>query len=106
MTTRPSDETAEEVEEGDGQGRGVLHGDVHLKTVFICSPIVSLFFGKSILINKDKSTCEVLFHMAAYQQLTCDKHFNTTRLCFPAVTSFNNFNVFGDSSDISTIVNI
>ena len=30
MTTRPSNEAAEEAEEGDGQGRGVLHGDVHL----------------------------------------------------------------------------
>ena len=30
MTTRSSNEVAEEAKEGDGQGRGVLHGDVHL----------------------------------------------------------------------------
>ena len=30
MTIRPSNEAEEEAEEGDGQGRGVLHGDVHL----------------------------------------------------------------------------
>ena len=102
MMTRPSDEAAEEVEEGDGEGRGVLLGDVYLNTIYF------LLLGKKndILTKKDRSTCEVLFHMAAYQRLTCDKHFNTTRLCFPAVTSFNTFNVFGDSSDISTIVNI
>ena len=30
MTIRPSNQAAEEAEEGDGQGRGVVHGDVHL----------------------------------------------------------------------------
>lgn len=44
MTIRPSNEAEEEAEEGDGQGRGVLHGDVHLISHDDHSTLHLLFF--------------------------------------------------------------
>ena len=44
MTIRPSNEAEEEAEEGDGQGRGILHGDVHLISNDDHSTLHLLFF--------------------------------------------------------------